>query len=50
MKKTFKLLLLILITSCGNQTELKKQIQQLKIQNDSLKSELKNYENKYVFD
>lgn len=50
MKKTFKLLLLILITSCGNQTELKKQILQLKTQNDSLKSELKNYENKYVFD
>ncbi len=39
-----------MITSCGNQTELQTQIDQLQTQNDSLKSELKKYENKYVFD
>ena len=50
MKNTYILGLLILITSCGNETELKNQIEQLQTQNDSLKSELKNYENKYVFD
>ena len=50
MNKIYIFLLLILITSCGNQSELKNQIIQLQIQNDSLKSELKEYENKYVFD
>ncbi len=39
-----------MITSCGNQTVLQTQIDQLQTQNDSLKSELKKYENKYVFD
>ena len=50
MNKIYILLLLILITSCGNQTDLKNQIDQLQTQNDSLKSELRKYENKYVFD
>ncbi|WP_299890914.1 hypothetical protein [uncultured Lacinutrix sp.] len=50
MNKIYIILLLILITSCGNQTELKNQIDQIQTQNDSLKSELKKYENKYVFD
>ncbi|WP_299223534.1 hypothetical protein [uncultured Aquimarina sp.] len=50
MDKIYILLLLILITSCKNQTEFKNRINQLQTQNDSLKSELKKYENKYVFD
>ena len=50
MNKILILPLLILITSCGNQTKLKNEIDQLQTQNDSLKSELKKYENKYVFD
>lgn len=36
--------MLFLITSCGNPTELKNQIEQLKTKNDSLESELKKYE------
>ncbi len=50
MNKIHILLLLTLITSCGNQTELKNRIDQLQTQNDSIKLELKKYENKYVFD
>ena len=50
MNKIYILLFLFVITSCGNQTELTSRIDQLQIQNDSLKSELKKYENKYVFD
>lgn len=41
---------MILLSSCGNQAELQNQINQLQLQNDSLTSELKKYENKYVFD
>ena len=50
MNKIYTLLLLFLITSCGNQTELENRIDQLQTQNDSLNLELKKYENKYVFD
>lgn len=50
MNKVYILILLFAITSCGNQTELQTKIDQLQTQNDSLKSELKKYENKYVFD
>ena len=50
MNKIYNLLLVFVITSCGNQIELKNQIDQLQTQNDSLKSELKKYEDKYVFD
>ena len=50
MNKIYLLLLLFLITSCGNQVELESQINQLQNKNDSLKLELKKYENKYVFD
>ena len=50
MNKIYILLLLFVIISCGNQIELKNKIDQLQTQNDSLKSELKKYENKYVFD
>ena len=50
MKKVYILILLFAISSCGNQTELQTQIDHLQTQNDSLKSELKKYENKYVFD
>ncbi|MCF1423250.1 hypothetical protein [Mangrovimonas futianensis] len=50
MKKTYIFGLLILITSCGKETDLKNRIEQLQAQNDSLRSELKNYENKYVFE
>ena len=50
MNKIYILLLLFVITGCENQTELTKQINQLQTQNDSLNSELKKYENKYVFD
>lgn len=50
MNKIHILLLLILMTSCGNQTELKNQIYLLQTQNDSLILELKKYDNKYVFD
>ncbi|WGD34649.1 hypothetical protein [Olleya sp. YS] len=50
MNKVYILLLLFAIMSCGNQTELQSEINQLQTQNDSLKSELKKYENKYVFD
>ncbi len=50
MNKVYILILLFAISSCGNQTELQTQIDHLQTQNDSLKSELKKYENKYVFD
>lgn len=50
MNKIYYLFLLILISSCGNQTELKKQIEQLHAKNDSLAFELKQYENKFVYD
>ncbi|MDT0295938.1 hypothetical protein ACFQ3R_14740 [Mesonia ostreae] len=50
MNKLYILLILILITSCGNQTKFEKQIEKLQSKNDSLHSELKKYENKFVFD
>lgn len=50
MNKIYSLILLILISSCGNQAELQDQINQLQAQNDSLTLELKKYESKYVFD
>ena len=50
MNKIYFLLILILISSCGNQTELQNRIDQLQVQNDSLNSELKKFENKYVFE
>ena len=50
MNKIYILLLLILTTACGNKTELENRIDQLQTQNDSLNSELKKYEKKYVFD
>ena len=50
MNKIYYLLLLILISSCGNQTDLQNRIDKLEMQNDSLNSELKKFENKYVFE
>jgi|SRR5690554_396582 len=50
MNKIYNLLLLVLISSCGNQTELQNQIAHLQAKNDSLTFELKQYENKFVYD
>ncbi len=50
MNKIYTLLILILISSCGNQTELQNRIDQLQAINDSLTFELKQYENKFVYD
>ncbi|GAB1858684.1 hypothetical protein MHTCC0001_35240 [Flavobacteriaceae bacterium MHTCC 0001] len=50
MRKIYILILLFVIVSCDNKTELQTQIDLLKIQNDSLRLELKKYESKYVFD
>ncbi|HLW42444.1 MAG TPA: hypothetical protein VKY82_08770 [Flavobacterium sp.] len=50
MNKIYFLLMLILISSCGNQTEMQSRIDQLQLQNDSLNSELKKFENKFVFE
>jgi hypothetical protein len=50
MNKIYTLLLLILISSCGNETELQNKIDQLQVQNDSLTSELKKFDNKYVYE
>ena len=38
------------MSSCGNQTELENRIEQLRNQNDSLTTELKKYEDKFVFE
>lgn len=50
MRKIYLIILLFVILSCDNKTELQTQINLLKTQNDSLKLELKKYEGKYVFD
>ena len=50
MKTNYILGLIILFTSCGNQTELKNQIEQLQNQNDSLSNIIYDYQSKYVYE
>jgi len=50
MNKFYYLILLISISSCGNETELQNQIDRLQVQNDSLISELKKFDDKYVYE
>ena len=50
MRIIYILALFVMISSCGNETELEEKIEQLQFKNDSLTSIVNDYQSKYVYE